>query len=124
MDERAAATAAGPGHEAEVGGTGDTRQVEDRVRSGRVQPVLQKQGTCRPLRTMTTDPGADDLPAVGRPAPAPRLPKVAIEEHFNYLTAKPGHDANVDLARLVKAMDYDVDWSARVAERLADVDRH
>ena len=70
------------------------------------------------------DPSADDLPAIGRPAPAPPLPKVAVEEHFNYLTATPGDTANVDLSRLVKAMDYDAAWSSIVAGRLTDFDDH
>jgi 2,3-dihydroxybenzoate decarboxylase len=64
----------------------------------------------------------DDLPAIGKPRPRARLPKIAVEEHFNYLTARPSSDANIDLARLVKAMDYDEKWSALVGERLVDFD--
>jgi 2,3-dihydroxybenzoate decarboxylase len=67
---------------------------------------------------------ADDLPAVGQPPNRPPLPKIAVEEHFNYLKARPTGDANIDLARLVKAMDYDPAWSALVGERLVDFDSH
>jgi 2,3-dihydroxybenzoate decarboxylase len=64
-----------------------------------------------------------DLPAIGAPPPPPRLPKVAVEEHFNRLTAGgPGDAAGaIDLAALVKAMGYDATWSELVGERLADV---
>jgi 2,3-dihydroxybenzoate decarboxylase len=64
---------------------------------------------------------ASELPAVGRPPRRAALPKVAVEEHFNYLTARPGDGANVDLARLVKAMDYDAAWSTIVGARLDEV---
>jgi hypothetical protein len=63
----------------------------------------------------------DDLPAIGAPPPRPRLPKIAVEEHFNFLTAKPGDRAHADLTSLVKSMDYDQAWSALVGERLSDV---
>jgi 2,3-dihydroxybenzoate decarboxylase len=66
----------------------------------------------------------DDLPAIGRPPQRPRLPKIAVEEHFNYLPARPASDRNIDLARLVKAMDYDETWSALVGERLVDFEGH
>lgn len=72
----------------------------------------------------TTAPRDDDLPAVGKPPARPALPKVAVEEHFNFLTARPSDAANLDLARLVKAMDYDVRWSALVGERLVDFEGH
>lgn len=71
-----------------------------------------------------TEPADDHLPAIGRPPTRPPLPKVAVEEHFNYLTAKPGHEADIDLARLVKSMDYNEAWSAIVGERLRDFGEH
>jgi len=61
------------------------------------------------------------LPAVGRPPTPPPLPKVAVEEHFNYLSAAPDARADVDLARLVKSMGYDTAWTALVGERLVDI---
>jgi predicted TIM-barrel fold metal-dependent hydrolase len=64
-----------------------------------------------------------ELPAIGRPPAGPRLPKVAVEEHFNYLTASPGSD-QIDLARLVTSMGYDATWSALVGERLSDFSHH
>jgi predicted TIM-barrel fold metal-dependent hydrolase len=69
-----------------------------------------------------------ELPAVGRPKPTAPLPKVAIEEHFNVLTAPSGSPGasggaatDVDIDRLVKAMDYDRTWMARVEERLNEI---
>lgn len=62
-----------------------------------------------------------ELPAIGRPAQRPPLPKVAVEEHFNYLTARPERGAGTDLSRLVKSMDYDPAWMTLVEERLVDV---
>ena len=64
---------------------------------------------------------AYELPAIGKPRPRPRLPKVAIEEHFNFLTTAPGPQAGADLARLVKAMDYDKSWMALIEERLGEI---
>jgi 2,3-dihydroxybenzoate decarboxylase len=69
-------------------------------------------------------PGAQstyELPAIGRPQPRPRLPKVAVEEHFNYLTARPAGPGGVDLSQLVKAMDYDATWMSRIDERLVEI---
>jgi 2,3-dihydroxybenzoate decarboxylase len=74
-----------------------------------------------PIDSRTINAADDDLPAIGAPPPRPRLPKIAVEEHFNYLTAKPGDRAHVDLTSLVKSMDYDQAWSALVGERLSDV---
>ncbi len=62
-----------------------------------------------------------ELPAIGRPKPRPPLPKVAVEEHFNFLTAAPAGQAGVDLSQLVKAMDYDATWMARIDERLVEI---
>jgi 2,3-dihydroxybenzoate decarboxylase len=50
------------------------------------------------------------------------LPKIAVEEHFNYLTAREAPGANVDLAALVKTMDYDARWSTLVNDRLVEFD--
>jgi predicted TIM-barrel fold metal-dependent hydrolase len=61
-----------------------------------------------------------ELPAVGRPRPRPPLPKVAVEEHFNFLTAGARGPA-VDLSQLVKAMDYDPTWMSRIDERLVEI---
>lgn len=60
------------------------------------------------------------LPAIGRPPVPPPQPKVAVEEHFNLLTARPGGPAQTDIAALVKAMGYDAAWSSIVGERLAE----
>lgn len=62
-----------------------------------------------------------ELPAIGKPRPRPTLPKVAIEEHFDFLTAAPGPQTGADLARLVKAMDYDQSWMALVDARLGEI---
>jgi len=48
---------------------------------------------------------------------------VAVEEHFNFLTAPPGDASQIDLTRLVAAMGYDATWSALVGERLVDFDQ-
>lgn len=61
-----------------------------------------------------------DLPAVGKPRPRRPLPKVAIEEHFNFLTAADRR-SGVDLANLVQAMDYDRSWMALIDERLGEI---
>jgi predicted TIM-barrel fold metal-dependent hydrolase len=63
-----------------------------------------------------------DLPAPGRPPAAAPLGKIAVEEHFNILTADDAGAAGVDLDRLVRAMDYDAVWSARVSARLTEFD--
>jgi 2,3-dihydroxybenzoate decarboxylase len=60
------------------------------------------------------------LPAIGAPPQPPALPKVAVEEHFNYLTAAPGDSGQIDLSRLVASMGYDAAWSSLVGERLVD----
>jgi len=62
-----------------------------------------------------------ELPAIGRPKPRPLLPKVAVEEHFNFLTAAPAGQAGMDLSQLVKTMDYDATWMARIDERLVEI---
>ena len=47
---------------------------------------------------------------------------MAVEEHFNYLTAVPGDAGQIDLTTLVTAMGYAAAWSALVTERLVDFD--
>jgi len=71
-----------------------------------------------------TTPATCELPAIGKPPQRAPLPKVAVEEHFNYLTAGAGATSNVDLASLVRAMDYNARWSAIVGERLVDFSEH
>jgi predicted TIM-barrel fold metal-dependent hydrolase len=62
-----------------------------------------------------------ELPAIGRPEPRLRLRKVAIEEHFNLLTAAPAAHAGVDLSQLVKSMDYNAAWMEQVDRRLVEI---
>jgi len=45
---------------------------------------------------------------------------VAVEEHFNFLTAPPGDAGQIDLSALVVSMGYDAAWMALVGERLVD----
>jgi 2,3-dihydroxybenzoate decarboxylase len=66
-------------------------------------------------------PGSSyQLPASGKPPAGPRLEKVAVEEHFNLLTAAPSDTSKADLASLVRLMDYDAGWSTLVGERLTE----
>ncbi len=46
---------------------------------------------------------------------------MAVEEHFNLLTARPGDPERTDVVALVKAMGYDAAWSSLVGARLAEV---
>jgi 2,3-dihydroxybenzoate decarboxylase len=62
-----------------------------------------------------------ELPAAGTPRPAPRLRKIAVEEHFNFLAATDaGRD--VDVHSIVRAMGYDAQWMALVTSRLPELD--
>src|SRR5262245_61720614 len=61
-----------------------------------------------------------ELPAIGKPPAAPALEKIAVEEHFNFLTAAPA--AGADLQTLVRQMDYSVVWMQLVGERLVEFD--
>ena len=70
-----------------------------------------------------------ELPAIGRPPDRPMLEKIAVEEHFDVLSAKmPRHLETIedaaasgeDLETLVRAMDYDAGWMGRVGRRLPD----
>ncbi len=70
---------------------------------------------------MSEERSTYQLPAIGRPKARPPLPKVAVEEHFNLLTAAPGGPDTEDLSKLVKAMDYDATWMARIDERLVEI---
>lgn len=66
--------------------------------------------------------GADltyELPASGRPPAAPPLRKIAVEEHFNFLTA--GETGSADVHSIVRRMGYDTGWMALVSARLADL---
>jgi 2,3-dihydroxybenzoate decarboxylase len=67
-----------------------------------------------------TDPY--QLPAAGAPPAGPPLEKIAVEEHFNFLTAPASASGSVDLHSLVRSMDYDVGWSAIVDTRLTEFD--
>ena len=64
---------------------------------------------------------AYELPAIGKPPLRPTLPKVAIEEHFNFLTTPTARQSGTDLAGLVKAMGYDQAWMALIDERLGEI---
>ena len=71
-----------------------------------------------------------ELPAIGRPPDRPMLEKIAVEEHFDVLSARDaaasGDDpkdavaSGEDLGTLVRAMDYDAGWMGRVGQRLPD----
>ena len=69
-----------------------------------------------------TEPISYELPMVGKPPDRPMLPKIAVEEHFNYLSTKEASGGNIDLTALVKAMDYDSRWSTLVNDRLVEFD--
>ena len=60
-----------------------------------------------------------ELPAIGAPPAPPPLEKIAVEEHFNYLTGSAA-PAGVDLQHLVRSMDYSGDWMRIVGERLVE----
>jgi len=62
------------------------------------------------------------LPVIGAPPPRPRLPKVAVEEHFNVLAAPAGSAQQIDLSRLVASMGYDRTWMSLVDARLSEFD--
>ena len=61
-----------------------------------------------------------ELPAIGGPPDGPTLEKIAVEEHFDVLSARDTATAGDDLQSLVRAMDYDSGWMGRVAHRLRD----
>jgi len=63
-----------------------------------------------------------DLPAIGKPPAAPPLQKIAVEEHFNFLTAPAPAASSANLDTLVRAMDYNAEWMNLVGERLVDFD--
>jgi len=60
------------------------------------------------------------LPAIGKPPDPPPLEKIAVEEHFNVLTARPSDVSSADVQSLVRAMDYSGDWMRLVGERLVE----
>jgi len=61
-----------------------------------------------------------DLPAIGKPPDPPPLDKIAVEEHFNFLTAAAPTASSANLDTLVRAMDYSTAWMNLVGERLVD----
>src|SRR6185295_10814524 len=61
-----------------------------------------------------------DLPAIGKPPDAPPLEKIAVEEHFNFLTAAAPTASSANLGTLVRAMDYSSAWMDLVGARLVD----
>ena len=62
-----------------------------------------------------------ELPAIGKPSDPPMLEKIAVEEHFDVLTAMTTTSASgEDLQTLVRAMDYDRGWMGQVGARLPD----
>ena len=61
-----------------------------------------------------------NLPAIGKPPASPRLEKIAVEEHFNFLSAAPVAGADADLQTIVRQMDYSVEWMNLVGERLVE----
>ena len=61
-----------------------------------------------------------DLPAIGRPTDPPMLRKIALEEHFNFITAQEHSRTNVDLRDIVRAMDYNQAWLDIVGGRLVE----
>lgn len=61
-----------------------------------------------------------DLPARGRAPDPPPLEKIAVEEHFNFLTTPGAQAGSTDLAALVREMDYAGDWMAIVGARLTE----
>jgi 2,3-dihydroxybenzoate decarboxylase len=65
-----------------------------------------------------------ELPAAGKPPAGPPLEKIAVEEHFNLLTAAAAPAGSSDLESLVRAMDYDTTWSTLVGGRLTEFDSH
>ncbi len=76
--------------------------------------------------TMSKGPGTArepyTLPAAGKPPDPPVLEKIAVEEHFNVLTATPSSEHDTNLQRLVRAMDYDARWLEIVGDRLNEFD--
>ncbi len=62
-----------------------------------------------------------ELPAVGKPPEPPMLRKIALEEHFNLAGAPEPQSRNIDLADLVRTMDYDRVWMETVGGRLVEI---
>ena len=62
------------------------------------------------------------LPAIGKPPDPPPLEKIAVEEHFNFLSPSPSAASSADLETLVRQMDYNVAWMNLVGERLVEFD--
>jgi len=62
------------------------------------------------------------LPAIGKPPDPPPLEKIAVEEHFNFLSPSPSAASSADLESLVRQMDYNAAWMNLVGERLIEFD--
>jgi predicted TIM-barrel fold metal-dependent hydrolase len=62
------------------------------------------------------------LPAIGKPPEPPVLEKIAVEEHFNVLTATPSNSRDTTLQGLLRSLDYDARWLETVGERLTEFD--
>jgi 2,3-dihydroxybenzoate decarboxylase len=62
------------------------------------------------------------LPAIGKPADPPMLRKIALEEHFNFVTAATQSGENVDLRNIVRKMDYNPAWLDIITSRLTEFD--
>jgi len=60
------------------------------------------------------------LPAIGKPPDPMPLDKIAVEEHFNVLSASAADTSSADVQRLVRAMDYSGEWMKLVADRLVE----
>lgn len=74
--------------------------------------------------TPVAGPGSYQLPAIGKPADAPPLRKVALEEHFDYLRLLTDRGPRTDLHDLLVAADYDTTWLTKVGERLVEFEDH
>jgi predicted TIM-barrel fold metal-dependent hydrolase len=62
-----------------------------------------------------------ELPAIGKPPEPPMLRKIALEEHFNVVSAQKDA-AGVDLEAIVRTMDYNRTWLDIVGRRLVEFD--
>ena len=69
---------------------------------------------------MNNDP-TYDLPSIGKPPDLPMLRKIALEEHFNFVSAQTGSPATGGLDDIVRAMDYDRKWFEAVSSRLLEI---
>src|SRR5436853_3083195 len=61
-----------------------------------------------------------DLPAIGKPPEPPKLRKIALEEHFNFVATPEHSNSNTALQDLVRKMDYNQAWFEAVSRRLVE----